>query len=111
MTKQETYIRYFETENDALTRCELKNRACKRAGNYRDIYAVVDGPEDSFAVVDLSTAIELGFGYQIAGFRMDAGIKHECVHPVISGPVSSRRYAAGETEVYVKVSGSIGGER
>ena len=50
MTKQETYIRYFETENDALTRCELKNRACKR------------------------------------------------------GPVSSRRYAAGETEVYVKVS-------
>ena len=57
MTKQETYIRYFETENDALTRCELKNRACKR------------------------------------------------------GPVSSRRYAAGETEVYVKVSGSIGGER
>ena len=67
MTKQETYIRYFETENDALTRCELKNRACKRAGNYRDIYAVVDGPEDNFAVVDLSTAIELGFGYQIAG--------------------------------------------
>ena len=55
--------------------------------------------------------IGLNVGHDVAGFRLDAGIKHECVHPVISGPVSSRRYAAGETEVYVKVSGSIGGER
>ena len=67
MKKQGTYIAYFETENAALTRCKLKNNACKRAGNYRDIYAVVDGPEDNYAVVDLMTAIELGFGYQIAG--------------------------------------------
>ena len=65
--KHETYVTYFDTENDALTRCMLKNQACKRAGNYRDIYAVVDGPEDNFAVVDLTTAINLGFGYQIAG--------------------------------------------
>ena len=67
MKKQETYIAYFDTENAALSRCELKNKACKRAGNYRDIYAVVDGPEYNYAVVDLTTAIELGFGYQIAG--------------------------------------------
>ena len=64
---QAKYIACFNTENKALTRCELKNKACKRAGNYRDIYAVVDGPDDDFAVVDLMTAIELGFGYQIAG--------------------------------------------
>ena len=67
MSNQSVYIRYFETEKDALTRCKLKNNACRRAGNYRDIYAVVDGPDDNFAVVDLSTAIDLGFGYQIAG--------------------------------------------
>ena len=67
MKKQETYIRYFETENKALDICMIKNKACKRAGNFRDIYAVVDGPDDNFAVVDLSTAIDLGFGYRIAG--------------------------------------------
>lgn len=67
MKKQKTYIKYFDTENAALDRCEMKNKACKRAGNYRDIYAVVDGPDYNFAVVDLDTAIELGFGYQIAG--------------------------------------------
>ena len=67
MKKQETYIKYFATENAAFDRCTMKNLACKRAGNYSEIYAVVDGPEDNFAVVDLDTAIELGFGYQIAG--------------------------------------------
>ena len=65
--KTETYIRFFYTENDALVRCELKNKACKRANNYRDIYAVIDGPEDNYAVVDLKTAIDHGMGYQIAG--------------------------------------------
>lgn len=65
--KARTYTRFFETENEALDICTIKNKACKRAGNYRDIYAVVDGPDDNFAVVDLMTAIELGFGYQIAG--------------------------------------------
>lgn len=64
--KRETYIRFFATENDAIDRCSLKNRACRRAGNYKDIYCVVDGPEDNFAVVDLSTAISLGNGYYIA---------------------------------------------
>ena len=67
MKKQNTYIAYFDDENDAIARCYHKNQACKRAGNYRDIYAVVDGPEDNYAVVDLSTAIDLGFGYKIAG--------------------------------------------
>lgn len=67
MKKQETYVKYFDTENAALDRCMMKNQACKRAGNYRDIYAVVGGPENNYAVVDLDTAIALGGGYQIAG--------------------------------------------
>lgn len=65
--KTESYCRFFETENAAMDRCEMKNRACKAAGNFRDIFAVVDGPENNFAVVDLKTAIELGGSYQIAG--------------------------------------------
>ena len=65
--EQSTYMKQFIDENKALDWCQMKNKACKRAGNYSDIFAVVDGPEDDFEVVDLSTAIELGFGYQIAG--------------------------------------------
>ena len=60
-------MKRFDDENKALDWCGMKNNACKRAGNYKDIYAVVTGPEEDYAVVDLSTAIELGFGYQIAG--------------------------------------------
>lgn len=65
MTKRETYCRFFAAENDAIARCQLKNRACRRANNYRDTYAVIDGPEDNFAVVDLMTAIDFGSGYSI----------------------------------------------
>ena len=63
----ESYMKQFDEEDQATAWCEMKNKACKRAGNYRDIYAIVDGPEYDFAVVDLSTAIDLGFGYRIAG--------------------------------------------
>jgi hypothetical protein len=66
--KARTYCVHFETEDEALTRCETKNRACRAAGNFRDIYAVVDGPLDNGAsVVDLKTAIELDLGYRIVG--------------------------------------------
>jgi len=61
-----TYIVEFNAENAAIARCSMKNRACRRANNYKDIYAVVDGPSDNFVVVDLRTAIELGCGYFIA---------------------------------------------
>jgi len=57
--------RFFDTENKAKVFCSMKNQCFKRAGNYRDIVAIVDGPEDNFAVVDLKTAIELGGGYEI----------------------------------------------
>ena len=61
-----SYAKFFETEDAAIARAAMKNRACKRAGNYKDIYAVVDGPCDDYAVVDLNTAIDLGSGYFIA---------------------------------------------
>lgn len=60
-----TYCKFFDAENDAFTRCSIKNRAARAANNYKDIYCVVDGPSDNFAVVDLSTAIDLGQGYHI----------------------------------------------
>jgi hypothetical protein len=59
------YVRFFTTENEARDRCSLKNRACKRAGNYKDIFCLVEGPDSDFSVVDLSTAIDLGQGYEI----------------------------------------------
>lgn len=65
MKRSGTYIHHFATEREAIIRCSIKNQACRRAGNYRDIYAVVDGPDNNFSVVDLKTAIELGGGYQI----------------------------------------------
>lgn len=65
--KRSTYTRFFDSEDDAIARCNLKNRASRRAGNFRDTYCVVDGPSDDFAVVDLVTAIDLGQGYTIYG--------------------------------------------
>lgn len=61
------YTMFFASEKEARTRCHNKNQACRRAGNYKDIYCLVDGPENNYAVVDLKTAIELGQGYEIIG--------------------------------------------
>ena len=63
--KTRQYMVTFDAEEDARTRCLIKNRACAKAGNNRDIYAIVDGPSDDYAVVDLLTAIELGNGYEV----------------------------------------------
>lgn len=56
------YAVFFENEDDARARCRMKNQA-----SVKDIYALVDGPADDFAVVDLKTAIELGQGYEVLG--------------------------------------------
>ena len=63
--KLRQYMVTFDAEEDARTRCKIKNRACAKAGNNMDIYAIVDGPDDNYAVVDLLTAIELGNGYEV----------------------------------------------
>lgn len=61
------YVKFYATESAAINRCEDRNRAARRAGNRSDTVAVVDGPDNNWAVVDLRTAIELGNGYRIFG--------------------------------------------
>jgi hypothetical protein len=55
----------FATEAQAFDRCRLRNKACKDAGNSRDLYAVVEGPDCGWCVVDLDTAIEMDVYYTI----------------------------------------------
>jgi hypothetical protein len=64
--KQNPYHKPFDLESDAQAHCAKKNKACRRAWNYDDIYAVVNGPDNDFAVVDIYTAIDLGGGYYVA---------------------------------------------
>ena len=56
MKTESTVILYLD-RNAAVDRA----RWMTRAG--REIYCVIDGPEDNFAVVDIRTAIELGVNY------------------------------------------------
>jgi hypothetical protein len=62
------YTRFLNTEVEAQALCRMKNRACRRANNYKDIYTVIDGPEDNYAVVDLDAAITMGNGYEICEY-------------------------------------------
>ena len=59
------YCRFFSKEDKAIDLCRIKNRACRKAKNLKDIYAVIEGPADDWAVVDIDTAIDHGCGYQI----------------------------------------------
>ena len=56
------YIRIFADEADA----DLWMRAKNRVSRDGEMYCVVDGPQDDYAVVDLRTAIELGGPYRWA---------------------------------------------
>ena len=62
--KPSTYFKTFQTEAAAMDWMRMKNRACAAAGNRKELFAVTDGPEDNFAVLDIKTAIELGNGYK-----------------------------------------------
>lgn len=53
--------------------------------------------------------IGLNVGHSFDGLRLDAGVNHECIHPVYSNGLG-KWVAGGNTEVYVKVSGAIGGK-
>ena len=64
MSTKETYCRFFEDEGKAENWMKMKNNARKLAKNY-NMFALVDGPEDNFAIVDISTAIEMGMGYRM----------------------------------------------
>lgn len=61
---QTVYMKTFASRDAADTLMILKNRACKAAGNRKDLYVVVDGPgSKEFTVMDLKTAIDGGFTY------------------------------------------------
>jgi hypothetical protein len=51
------YCEFFETEDEAIQRCREVN--CGLSSKDPRCRAVVDGPEDNYAVVDLETARDL----------------------------------------------------
>jgi hypothetical protein len=51
------YCEFFETQDEAIEHCRLVNRGL--TSKDPGCCAVVDGPEDNFAVVDLETAKDL----------------------------------------------------
>ena len=63
--KTETYLKEFEGYDEAFEWCVTKNGISKK-----DIFCVVPGPSDNFAVVDIMTAIELELGYVVGTSRL-----------------------------------------
>lgn len=57
------YVKIFENEADAYNWMRMKNRACEKAGNLNDVFCLVDGYDNNYAVVDINTAIDGGFLY------------------------------------------------
>ncbi len=61
--KAETFLKHFPEYDKAFDYMTQRNRSFSKAGNTKDIFCVVPGPEYNYAVVDLRTAIELELGY------------------------------------------------
>lgn len=56
------YIKVFTDENKAWDWMVMKNKACKMANNFKDVFCTIEHPE-GFAVVDITTAIDIGSPY------------------------------------------------
>ena len=52
-------IKFFTDQGAAYDYMRSLNRT-----HIKEIFCLVDGPEDNFAVVDLETAIDLGIPYE-----------------------------------------------
>lgn len=61
--KAETFLKHFPEYDEAFTYMTQRNKSFQKAGNDRDVFCVVPGPESNYAVVDLRTAIDLELGY------------------------------------------------
>jgi hypothetical protein len=48
------YVAMFDTQDQAIEHCKAMNR-----GQTEPMYAVIDGPENNYAVVDLEVAKEI----------------------------------------------------
>ena len=62
MAERKTDIRFFNQLEAAEEYMRRRNRDFRRAANC-DPFVVIDGPEDNYAVVDLSTAIDMDVPY------------------------------------------------
>jgi hypothetical protein len=51
------YCEFFNTQDDAIDHCRRANAGLKRGDEH--CYAVIDGPDDNYAVVDLESAKEI----------------------------------------------------
>jgi len=60
-----SYLKTFATETEATGWMRIRNQACRLAGNTKEKYAVCEGSDGGFAVVDIVTAINMGNGYTI----------------------------------------------
>ena len=59
-------MRTYSDEAEALEVMRLRNRAYKRAGNFRDVCVAVDGPDDGeTTLMDISEAINGDFLYRV----------------------------------------------
>ena len=61
--KQPTYIKRMTDYNEAFKWMRVKNQSAKRAG-CNNVFCLVNGPDDDYAIVDLRTAIDLGGQYE-----------------------------------------------
>ena len=61
--KTQTYIKRFDEKNKAENWMVFKNQSNRQKGQ---IYCMVDGPENDYAVVDIATAIEMNCPYSWA---------------------------------------------
>ena len=53
------YCAFFPTEDEAIDHCRLVNRAIRATHPLSALCAVIDGPEDNYAVVDIPSAEEI----------------------------------------------------
>lgn len=63
MTKTQTCIRFFDLFDEAETHMREMNRNFRQSAVHPDLFVLIDGPEDNYAIVDLMTAIDMGVQY------------------------------------------------
>jgi hypothetical protein len=64
MKTTNSYLKFFADVDKAYNWMRMKNISCKAANNFKDLFVMIDGPENNFAVVDLNTAIDMNVSYE-----------------------------------------------
>lgn len=58
-------IKFFEDEIDAKRNCRKENKKLDRKVYSKYFKVVIEGPDDNYAVVPFSVAIEMGVAYGV----------------------------------------------